>query len=128
MPERPVKQCAVVVFTNQTALPWLRLLSCGFRHCFVAVEADCGWIVFDPLSNVLKTNSLAAISSQELANWYRANGYRVMISYVRDPLMRPAPWALFTCVEAVKRLLGIHSRWVVTPWQLWKFLNNENNP
>src|SRR3954466_12569602 len=29
-----------------------------------------------------------------------------------------APWAPFTCVEAAKRVLGLHVRRVMTPWQL----------
>lgn len=125
---KPELRQAVVVFSNQIGLPWLRFLPRGFRHCFVAIEADCGWIVFDPLSNVMNANSLAAISTEDLANWYRSQGYRAVISYRRDPLMKPAPWALFTCVEAVKRLLGIQSRWVITPRQLCKFLIREKNP
>ena len=119
---------AIVVFGNQNSLPWLRLLAPGFRHCFVVIEAQCGWIVLDPLSNIMTANSLAAISSSELRGWYESHGYRSLNVSIRPPRMKPAPWALFTCVEAVKRVLGIYSRRVHTPLQLYNYLINEKNP
>ncbi len=30
----------------------------------------------------------------------------------------------FTCVEAAKRVLGLHDRRVVTPWQLYRRLSD----
>ena len=38
---------------------------------------------------------------------------------------RPAPLMVFTCVEAVKRVLGLHRRLVFTPWQLYRHLLND---
>jgi hypothetical protein len=40
--------------------------------------------------------------------------------------MRLAPVRPFTCVEAVKRLIGIHAPWTLTPWQLFGHLTDEN--
>jgi len=31
----------------------------------------------------------------------------------------------FSCVEFIKRVLGIHSCFILTPWQLYKYLNKE---
>ena len=36
--------------------------------------------------------------------------------------LRSAPLGVFSCVETVKRLLGLRTRWVFTPWQLHRFL------
>jgi hypothetical protein len=41
---------------------------------------------------------------------------------IRRDHLRPAPLAPFTCVEAAKRVLGLHDRRVVTPWQLYRRL------
>lgn len=34
-------------------------------------------------------------------------------------------FALFTCVEAVKRALNIRKWWIITPHQLYKYLTKE---
>ncbi len=119
---------AVVVFSNQNAIPWLGFLSKGFRHCFIVVETGAGWAVIDPLSNIMKVDNLSDLPAHDLVDWYRSRGYRVLVATVLAPKMQVAPWALFTCVEVVKRILGIQARWVLTPKQLWNFLLNENNP
>jgi hypothetical protein len=41
---------------------------------------------------------------------------------LRRDITKAAPFMLFTCVEAVKRVLGIHRRGIVTPWQLYQHL------
>ena len=41
---------------------------------------------------------------------------------MKRDITKPAPFMLFTCVEAVKRVLGIHRRGIVTPWQLYRHL------
>ncbi len=127
-PPEPVLRRAVVVFSDRNDLPWLGLLARGFRHCFIAVQADCGWIVLDPLSNMMTVNSLSDISCDDLAAWYNAEGYNTVKTSLCLPPLQPAPWGLFTCVEAVKRVLGISSRRVITPRSLWSFLVKENNP
>jgi len=38
---------------------------------------------------------------------------------------KQAPWMPFSCVEAVKRVLGIHKSFILTPWQLYRFLRKE---
>jgi hypothetical protein len=119
---------AVVVFSDRNDLPWLGLLARGYRHCFIAVQAECGWIVLDPLSNVMQLNCLSAISTGELSQWYHARGYTVVVTSIGLPLAKPAPWALFSCVEAVKRVLAINARRIITPHDLWKYLIKENNP
>lgn len=52
-------------------------------------------------------------------------GHNVIVQYVeawRKPRYRVrsifAPW---TCVEAMKSLLGIRAWWVITPYQLFKY-------
>ena len=119
---------AVVVFTNSVDMTWLRVLAQGFRHCFVFVEVGSDWIMIDPLSNQMTIRSLEVISSHDLASWYTEQGHTAIVTYQRYPMNRVAPLGLFTCVEVIKRALGIHSVWVQTPFQLFKYLKKENNP
>jgi len=36
--------------------------------------------------------------------------------------VKEAPWMPHTCVEAVKRVIGLHARFIITPWQLYRHL------
>lgn len=116
---------ALVVFSGTADLPWLRILKPGFRHCFAVVEAGGAWVVVNPLAQATELAVVAGVDGDDLAGWYRRRGFRVVACRVNGPPRRPAPLGLYTCVEAVKRVLGIHARRVVTPWNLYKFLLSE---
>jgi len=120
-------EVAIVVFAGEASLKWLRLLRPGFRHCFVLVRRRGCWVIYDPLSHRTDLAVIAGPSLSELAQWYREKGLRVIETPVRRAPMRSAPLRLFTCVEAVKRVLGIHAPWVTTPWQLYRHLLQAEN-
>ena len=118
----PVAAPALVVFDDDTTLKWLRPLGAGFRHCFVAVCSGAGWVICDPLSNRTDLAFVADASAADLARWYCGHGLRVVETRIAPPSRRPAPVRPYTCVETVKRVLGIEARWVLTPWQLYRRL------
>ncbi len=111
---------AVVVFSGQTDLPWLRLLKPGFRHCLVAVKFDWCWIIVNPLSNRTDMAVGDEMTAEQLANYYRAQGMRVVRTQTMDPGREPSPWRPFTCVEVVMRILGLRAPAILTPWQLFR--------
>jgi hypothetical protein len=113
---------ALVVFTGDTALGCLRILRPGFRHCFVAVCRKDHWIICDPLCHRTDLLVISKDTAADLAGWYRHHGLSVVATSVRAAPPRIAPLRPFTCVEAVKRILGIHARSVNTPWQLYRYL------
>lgn len=113
---------ALVVFVDDTDLKYLRILRRGFRHCFVAVASGDGWVICDPLSHQTNLGFVGGLHEADLASWYRALGLRVIETRTRPAPCRPAPIRPFTCVEAVKRVLGIHAPWVLTPWQLYRLM------
>ncbi|MBR9971791.1 hypothetical protein [Magnetospirillum sulfuroxidans] len=116
--------CALVGFVHTTDLWWLRLLRPGFRHCFVAVRSGPFWVVIDPLSHhtTIRVETIAG-----LAGFYRRHGITVVTTRLRPPPRRAAPWRPYTCVEAVKRILGIQAGGVITPWQLYRLLTSKEN-
>lgn len=118
--EAAVPTVAVVAFSGAAPLWWLHLLRPGFRHCFVLVRIDSGWLLLDPLSHRIALALLPA--GADPAAHYRALGHVTLTVPVALPPRRPAPFAPFTCVEAVKRVLGLHDRFVLTPWQLFRRL------
>ena len=121
------KDNAVVVFGDQTDLRWLRFLKPGFRHCFVLLELDDGWVTVDSLAHWLHIAVIPPVPVSEVSEWYRNHGYCVVTTRHGQPARTPVPPSPFTCVEAVKRALGIHECAIWTPYQLWKRLNKNKN-
>lgn len=120
---------AVVVFSDTTEIPLLRCLRRGFRHCFVVVRRGGAWVVIDPLAHrtaVDVVTGAALPDGAEVAAFYRAHGLSALVVAVRRPPHRLAPVRPYSCVEAVKRVIGRRAPRVFTPWQLHKFLLKEN--
>lgn len=111
---------AIAVFSGQTDFWWQRLMKPGFRHCGVLIEVGGNWIVLEPLAACLEVRVLPGASPSSLIRMLRRR-HLVAIETAVVPIVGsvlfPGP---FTCVEAVKRVLGIRTFWVQTPWQLYK--------
>lgn len=116
---------AWVIFSGETDLPWLRILKPGFRHCFVLMHDGKHWISVDPLANHTEVTVHHVPGDFDLPRWLADRGQRVVPAQVCRTRMRLAPVGLFTCVEAVKRVLGLHDGLIVTPWQLFKKLSRQ---
>lgn len=119
-------QEAAVVFTGRADLWWLKFLKPGFRHCFLALRDGGHWVVMDPLSHRTEIQVPPLDGGFDLCRWLEDQGFTVVRTRVfradDGDSARPAPWMPFSCVEAVKRVLGIRSRRVVTPWGLYCYL------
>lgn len=113
---------AVVVFGDNCGVWWLRFLRRGFRHCFVAVLSAEAWVVIDPLLHYTELTVLPGVGQCDVAAAYREKGFTVVETTIRQAPLRCAPVGFHTCVEAVKRVLGIHARVVTTPWQLYRHI------
>ncbi|MBK8174224.1 MAG: hypothetical protein IPK66_02725 [Rhodospirillales bacterium] len=59
---------AIVVFSDDTELFFLKWFRRGFRHCFVAVCIDDCWIIYDPLSHQTHFSLVKGIGCKELAS------------------------------------------------------------
>lgn len=113
---------AWVVFCGEAELWWLKLLRPGFRHCFVMLNDGRHWVVIDPLAPFTEVSVPAVPPGYDLPGWFRRLGLVAVPARLDHDRRRPAPWGPFTCVEAVKRVLGLHAPFVVTPWQLYRRL------
>lgn len=114
---------ALVVFSGAADIWWLRLLRPGFRHCFVALQCDGGWVVIDPLSHYTAVVHFPFSEEFDLQALYRQHGLKVVQTQFVSPNRRIMPIRPFSCVESVKRILGIRAGLVLTPWQLYRYLN-----
>lgn len=118
---------AWVVFSGQTDLRYLKFLKSGFRHCFVLLNDGQNWISIDPMSHYTEVIVHDLQSEFQLPQWLKKRGYTIISACVNQQASKPAPFGLFNCVEAVKRVLGIHAFGVMTPWQLYSYLNKQLN-
>lgn len=120
---------AYVVFSDHTDLWYLQFLKRGFRHCFLIFHDGRHWISIDPLSNHVEWSVLYHLPLEfDVAAWVRVHGCTMIEAFVDTSHQKPAPLMLFTCVEFVKRFLGVHARFIQTPWQLYRFLKGSDDP
>lgn len=118
---------AIVVFHGKVDHWWVRFLKQGFKHCFILLEDTHHhrWLLIEPLGSQFEfwtdphfpTNSMC-----DPALFYKNVGYSVIETSIKKSPRKIAPANLCTCVEVIKRILGIHHRWILTPYQLYNHL------
>lgn len=111
------ESCAIVMF-GPSQLPYLKILRDGYQHCMVAVQSGGVWQLIDPLSNAFYMTELGTARPGEIIASFLDQGFDVVTAQRHPPVTAEMPFAPFTCVEVVKRVLGLRNRWILTPWQL----------
>jgi len=116
-----------IVFTGKTDIAWLKILKPGFRHCYALIHDGYRWFSIDPLASFRDIEIYHHVSSDyDLAGWMKSQGNRIIPVKSQMSPKKAAPVALFSCVEMIKRLIGIHHPLIITPWQLYRFLKSNN--
>ncbi len=124
--ERDIQQ-AWVVFSGESELRWLKFLKPGYRHCFLLLNDGQCWVSYDPMSHHTDIIVHHMPVFFDLPGWLAGRGHKVVKTELCKSNTRPAPFGFFSCVEAVKRALGIHALRVQTPWQLYRHLEHKSN-
>jgi hypothetical protein len=113
-----------IAFSGRADIAFLKCLRPGFRHCFALIKGDGHWLMVDPMLHKMDVNTTATPADFDLPGWMRARGYRVVRAPMLEAPRRVACPSPFTCVEAMKRLIGLHDWRIFTPWQLYRYLVN----
>ncbi|WNK00075.1 hypothetical protein L2D14_01285 [Thalassospiraceae bacterium LMO-JJ14] len=119
---RPRGQSLAVVIFGPSTLKYLQVLKPGYQHCLVATQGGGQWHLLDPLSNGTEITLLGELTPSELIASFNSKGLDAIAVQRMAPVLREMPIAPYTCVEAVKRTLGIRARHILTPWQLRCYL------
>ncbi len=112
----------LVVFSDDTDLWWLKWLKRGFRHCFVVMRLGGQWVAIDPMAHHVQITVPQLPTDFDLKNWFCAQGLRVIEGYPAPALLRCYPPIFLSCVELVKRILGVRHPLIITPSQLYQYL------
>jgi len=114
---------AVVAFQDETGISWLKPLKRGFRHCVLYLPLGPGeWLLVDPLAHRLRLARFAWAPGADLAADLRRGGRLALTVPIEVPPQDLAFPFLFSCVEVVKRVLGIQGASIRTPYELYLVL------
>lgn len=116
---------AYVVFTDETRVPFLRILKPGFRHCLVIVPLASGYISLDPLLTQVQVRYHPITPQMDLIDTLKTSGHRLVLTSIVEPITTWCVPGLFTCVTLVKRVLGVHAPSIQTPYQLYRYLERK---
>lgn len=120
--ELEMSSTAWIIFSNDTDIRLLKMFRQGFRHCFMMMQQDDRWVLIDPRSNKTDVQILLHPKSFNFPRYYVEQGKTVLkIPMIATPqkIMSPFP---VSCVETLKRMIGLHAWFVFTPYQLYKKL------
>lgn len=113
---------AIVGFGGEPRLWWMKFLKKGFYHCFVVLGNGFEWILIDPLAHFTDTIILKNV---DVKGYLSSKGYKLVTATPQIPAYSKPKFAFHTCVENVKRLLGIKNPYILTPYQLFCFLDKK---
>jgi hypothetical protein len=117
-----VPQVMWVVFSDETDLWFLKILKSGFRHCFIIMQQDNRWVLIDPRSDKTEIQILPHPHHFNFPRFWIEQGKTVVkIPQVQTP-RKIASILPISCVEIIKRFIGLHRWWIVTPHQLYRAL------
>ena len=113
-----------VIFINNTSLWWLKFLKRGFRHCYILTPLGGKiWLELNPMSNQVFVVIRRIDSKEDYFSYLRKESQaKIIETKIFQAPLKTAPIGLFSCVEMIKRLVGIHSFFTITPYQLFNKL------
>ena len=107
-----------VVFENDDGNWWSRFLHHRIKHCYVVVPSlDCCIV------HSRTTAKFDLFNESDINVIIDPNS--IIMGYKQKPNSRSL-FMLNTCVGHTKQLLGINKPFIWTPYQLYKYLRNED--
>ncbi|MBQ3696268.1 MAG: hypothetical protein II938_04830 [Alphaproteobacteria bacterium] len=113
---------AYVVFGGLPTHWWTYFLKKGFYHCLIVLGNGREWCVIDP---VMHFTDLIIVKTLHIESFFINRGYKIVRTTPQIPSRVKFHLRPLTCVEMVKRFLGINCFNLWTPYQLFCFLNQK---
>jgi len=114
-----------VAFADTGTWTWWDLVTRkGYRHCFAFRWDGFNWILVDPMSCWLEVQVMPYGPDEDVPKKMEELGHEVL--YVRSSRENRFLWrGVLTCITVIKHLLGLRAWYVITPYQLKKYLCKE---
>lgn len=107
---------AYVGFGGSRTRWWTKFLKKDFYHCLLLLGNGREWILIDPVAHY---TDLILIKKKNILNYFKEQGYRFLRTTPQIPPKVIFHFRPLTCVEVVKRFLGITNPFIWTPFQLY---------
>jgi hypothetical protein len=119
----PVDQeWAIVSFEHRESRFPFKHLKDGFRHCLCVIGNGHDWILIDPLKGSLQVETISGVDRNFIVNILSGSAKNVICGYRAANGSDNFSLRPLTCVELVKRAIGVDASFVLTPWQLYRRL------
>jgi len=126
MHDQNLPQDIWIVFTGKTDLKILRFFKKGFKHCFIILRTPFGWATIDPLYLNTDINFYDDEDHKtSLPEWFSGQGCVVVHTQTMQPQYKIQMPGIYSCVESAKKIIGLNKFFILTPWQLYKYLNKK---
>ena len=113
---------AYVAFGGKPPHWWTKFLKKGFYHCLLILGNGYEWILIDPIWNY---TDLIFIRNKKILSILDEKGYHLLRTTPQLSLNTKGHFRPLTCVETVKRFLGISNPKIWTPFQLFQFISTK---
>jgi len=115
-----------IVFEHFSTRKWYnKYLKKGFAHCYALGLCEDTWVIVNPTDAVLDIE-LRPVADYPTARAYVGEYAKIIRVEVSLP-SEHSSWSfgVMSCVDVMKKLIGLKAWWIVTPWQLYKELSDE---
>ena len=105
-----------VVFCNDSKHWWSPILHPTIRHCYVIKPENGAWLVYAKTTKGVEmylTDDVTHVVENDI----------IVKAVIRES--RRGLLMLNTCVGYTKQVLGINNPFILTPYQLYRYLQNE---
>ena len=113
---------AYVAFGGNPTRWWTRFLKKGFYHCALLIGNGFEWLLIDPVAHY---TDLILIRRKNAPQVLKEKGYRLVRTTPIIPKEIKFYFRPLTCVETIKRFLGITTPKIWTPYQLFLYLKSQ---
>lgn len=113
---------AYVGFGGNRTRWWTKFLKKGFYHCLLILGNGHEWVLIDPVAHY---TDLMVIKKTKVLAFFQEKGYRFIRTTPQIPTKVILHLRPLTCVEVVKRFLGITHPLIWTPFQLYLHLKSQ---
>ncbi|MDY0029498.1 MAG: hypothetical protein RBR86_06100 [Pseudobdellovibrionaceae bacterium] len=79
------------------------------------------WVAIDPMLHHWDVSLPDIDAAFDLRTWLEDQGYRVIETQILTPERQYFPPLFLSCVEVVKRVIGMQNPLIITPYQLYRY-------